>query len=449
MAADLPFSLPPPAPAMYTSWTVPAASFRHRGDPMLISQDLIRLLPKTDLHLHLDGSLRVGTLIELARQQQVELPSYTEDGLLEQVFKENYASLTEYLEGFRYTVAVLQTPEALEQVSYELMEDNILEGVRYIEVRFAPQLHVQPNLSWKEVLEAVDRGLRRATRRYNEASVAIRRGEEPPYAYGIIACSLRKFEPVYSDYYRRLFEIHRYSPPKEIYRLASLELARAMVDLRDRYSVPVVGFDLAGDEKGYPAIDHRDAFDFAHKNFLKKTVHAGESYGPESIFQAITDLHADRIGHGYSLFHPEMIRSDHRHKKDRYSEDLSQFIADRRITIEVCLSSNIQTNPNLKDLDSHSFKQMKEHRLSTTICTDNRLVSRTTVCRELGLTLRHFPHTVDELKDLLIYGFKRSFYPGDYPEKRAYVRQAFNLFEKLQREHLPGADATTMLEPED
>ncbi len=414
---------------------------------MQISPELIRKLPKTDLHLHLDGSLRVGTLIELAREMNVPLPSDTEDGLCEQVFKENYASLTEYLEGFRYTVAVLQTAEALERVSYELMEDNILEGVRYIEVRFAPQLHVHAGLSWKEVLQAVDRGLRRATEQYNQASEAIRKGEEPPYAYGIIACCLRKFEAAYSDYYRRLFEVHRYSQPKEIYRLASLELARAVVDIRDRYGVPVVGFDLAGDEKGYPAIDHKDAFDYAHKNFLKKTVHAGESYGPESIFQAITDLHADRIGHGYSLFHPEMIRSDQRHKKDRYSEDLSQFIADRRITIEVCLSSNIQTNPHLKGLTDHTFAEMKRHKLSTTICTDNRLVSRTNVCRELTLALAHFPHTLDELKDLLIYGFKRSFYPGDYPEKRAYVRQAFNLFERLQQEHLPGAGPETLLEP--
>jgi adenosine deaminase len=414
---------------------------------MLISPELIRKLPKTDLHLHLDGSLRVGTLIDLAREMNVPLPSATDEGLYEQVFKENYASLTEYLEGFRYTVAVLQTAEALERVSYELMEDNILEGVRYIEVRFAPQLHVHAGLSWKEVLQAVDRGLRRATDRYNRESAAIQRGDEPPYAYGIIACCLRKFEAVYSDYYRRLFEVHRYSQPKEIYRLASLELARAVVDIRDRYGVPVVGFDMAGDEKGYPAIDHKDAFDYAHKNFLKKTVHAGESYGPESIFQAITDLHADRIGHGYSLFHPEMIRSDQRHKKDRYSEDLSQFIADRRITIEVCLSSNIQTNPHLQSLADHTFAEMKRHKLSTTICTDNRLVSRTNVCRELSLALAHFPHTLDELKDLLIYGFKRSFYPGDYPEKRAYVRKAFNLFERLQQEHLPGADAATVLEP--
>ncbi len=248
---------------------------------MKLSPELIQRLSKTDLHLHLDGSLRPGTLIELARRRGVELPSFTEEGLFELLFKENYASLTEYLRGFQYTVAVLQDEEALEQTAYELMEDNIREGVRYIEVRFAPQLHVHAGLTFQAVMQAVSRGLDRAASRYNRESAAIREGREPRYAYGIIACAMRKFEPFYSDFYKRIFDIHSFFSAKEVFKLASLELVRAMVDVRDRFGVPVVGFDLAGDEAGYPAMDFEEAYDFAHRHFMAKTVHAGEAYGPE------------------------------------------------------------------------------------------------------------------------------------------------------------------------
>lgn len=404
---------------------------------MKLPADLIRHLPKTDVHLHLDGSLRPETLIDLARGHRVQLPSGTVDGLFELVFKEKYAGLTEYLHGFQYTVAVLQDPESLERVAYELMEDNILEGVRYIEVRFAPHLHVHPGLGFQEVLQAVDRGLSRAVAHYNSRSEGVRNGREPRFAYGIIACAMRKFEPVYSDFYRRFFELHSYSPPKQVFQLAAVELARAVVDIRDRCGVPIVGFDLAGDEFGYPAVDFKEAYDYVHRNFMKKTVHAGEAYGPESIFQAITECHADRIGHGCFLFSGDMIRSPEITDRQDYVNRLSQYIADRRITIEVCLSSNLQTNPQIHNLAEHSFGQMRASNLSCTLCTDNRLVSRTTMCRELGLALEHFPITAKELKDLLVYGFKRSFYPGPYEEKRRYVRSVINFYEELQRRHMP------------
>ncbi len=109
---------------------------------------------------------------------------------------------------------------------------------------------------------------------------------------------MRKFEPVYSDFYRRFFELHSYSPPKQVFQLAAVELARAVVDIRDRCGVPVgQGFDLAGDEFGYPAVDFKEAYDYVHRNFMKNGPR-GQAYGPESIFQAITECHADRIGHG-------------------------------------------------------------------------------------------------------------------------------------------------------
>jgi len=259
-----------------------------------ISEEFLLAVPKTDLHVHLDGSVRLQTLIELARDCSIELPSYTEAGLRELVFKDQYASLSEYLRGFSYLVAVLQSEEALERAAYELGRDNQAEGVRYIEVRFAPQLHVHHGMDAVTVLSAVNRGLARAKAEFN-ARREVETGAEPPFEYGLICCALRMFRPEFSAYYHAMFDVHRFARAKEIFAMASLELARSAVVARDQHGLPVVAFDLAGEEAGYPAGDHVEAFMYCHRNFLKKTVHAGEAYGPESIFQAITELHADRI----------------------------------------------------------------------------------------------------------------------------------------------------------
>ncbi len=393
-----------------------------------ITRELLLALPKTDLHVHLDGSLRLGTLIALARDRGVALPSETEEGMNELVFKPSYASLGEYLAGFAYTCAVLRDEEALEQVSYELAWDNIDEGVRYIEVRFAPQLHMGDGMSFDQVLSAVDRGLARA-RREHEA-----RGEGPPFRYGIIVCALRMFTPAFSAWYAQLSGLLSTAPQTSLYATASLELARAAVRARDRLGLPIVGFDLAGQEDGYPAHNHRAAFEYAHQSFLKKTVHAGEAYGPESIFEAITALNADRIGHGYHLFSPELIGPNVR-DPERYTRDLAAYIADRRLTIEVCITSNLQTNPSIGHVSQHALARMLESRLSVSICTDNRLVSHTTVTDELQLALGSFPLSIKELRNLLIYGFKRSFYPGSYAEKRAWVRQIIDYYDAVAAAH--------------
>ncbi len=394
---------------------------------------LLRALPKTDLHVHLDGSLRLETLIELARERRIELPSQTPEGLRELVFKDRYANLVEYLAGFHWTCAVLQDPESLERVAYELAVDNIEEGVRYVEVRFAPQLHMG-GMGYDEVLQAVDRGLARA-RAEHERTPEVRRGEDPPFRYGIIVSALRMFEPGFSAWYGQLCAALGEAPREQVHALASLELARAAVRVRDELGVPVVGFDLAGQEAGYPAAAHREAYQYAHAHFLKKTVHAGEAYGPESIFQAITDLHADRIGHGYHLFSADKVTSPQVRDPQAYVEALARYIADRRITIEVCLTSNLQTNPEIGDLSRHAFGKMLEHRLSATLCTDNRLVSHTTVTRELELAVRTFRMTARQLRSTIIYGFKRSFYPGSYAEKRAYVRQVIDRFDQVMENH--------------
>jgi adenosine deaminase len=284
------------------------------------------------------------------------------------------------------------------------------------------------------VVRAVDRGLRRAADAFNRRP-EIRDGREPAFAAGILLCAMRFFRPEFSLGFRRFFEALPEAPPAEIHIVASLEVARAAARLRREEGLLVVGIDLAGQEKGYPAEDHREAYQVAHEAFLGKTVHAGEDYGPESIFQAISDLHADRIGHGTWLFDATKITNPQIVDRQRYVEDLAEFISDKRITIEVCLTSNQQTVPELaNDLKKHPFGEMRRRRLSTTFCTDNRLVSHTTVTNEIVRAVQAFALTPREVRDILIYGFKRSFYPGTYLEKRAYVRQVIDYTNRLLAE---------------
>jgi adenosine deaminase len=396
-----------------------------------VTPDVVRRLPKTDLHVHLDGSLRLATLIDLARQRGVELPSYDEQGLRELVFRPHYANLDEYLEGFRHTVAVLRDREALERTACELCEDCQAEGVRYVEIRFAPQLHLRHGFDFSDVVRAVDAGIRRAAGTFN-SRLEVVSGREPRFVAGIILCALRFFTPDTSEGYRRIFEALPEASPQELHSAASVQVARAAARLKHEEGLLVVGIDLAGKEKGYPAEDHRVAYQVAHEAFLGKTVHAGEDYGPESIFQAIGNLHADRIGHGTWLFDESKIGTRRITDRKAYVERLAQFIADKRITIEVCLTSNQQTVPELgADLGRHPFAEMRKRRLSTTLCTDNRLISNTTVSKEIERAAEAFSLTDRELRDILVYGFKRSFFPGTYLEKRTYVREMINFTDSV------------------
>jgi adenosine deaminase len=397
---------------------------------MKYTEDFIRAIPKTDLHVHLDGSLRLPTLIQLAKEKRIALPSQTEEGLNELIFKPSYANLEEYLAGFSWTLRVLQDVEGLERVAYELAMDNHAEGVRYLEVRFAPQLHMSPGFTFQEVVRSVDSGLRRARDRINREMGR----DEPPFDYGIIVCAMRFFSEGFSSYYDDLCRVLAFSDRQEVIRTASLEVARAAVKLRNESDIQIVGFDLAGSEYGYPASVHEESYDYVHKNFLKKTVHAGEAYGPESIFQAIAKLHADRIGHGLHLFDESMVFSPAISDKHAYVESLVNYIAENRTTIEVCLTSNLQTSPNLPGIRKHSLGKMLAHKLSITLCTDNRLVSHTSVVKELALALNSFDIPADQLKDIIIYGFKRSFYYHPYPDKRKYVRRVIDYYERLEKE---------------
>lgn len=401
-----------------------------QSEPLQDLREIIKKIPKTDLHLHVDGSVRLGTIAEIGKKEKLDLPSYTAEGLNKLVFKEHYQSLEEYLKTFGYSCAVMQKPEYLERIAYELAQDCQNEGVRYIEVRFAPQLHINKLMDMKQVLESINNGLLRAQQEFNRRPV-IKDGTEPPFYYGIIVCAMRSFNKYFSTYYANFIRTHAYSDMKSIHKMASYELAQGAVQIRDECGIPVVGFDLAGAEAGYPARDHWRAFQHAHENFMAKTVHAGEAYGAPSIFQAITELHADRIGHGYYLFDTEKIQDDRITDKRLYIEKLCEYIARHRITIEVCLTSNLQTNPAIQDLSNHAFKHMLEHELSTTLCTDNRTVSKTSITDEMILVLQNFEITQKELKNILVYGFKRCFFPDTYVNKRNYVRRCINYYEKL------------------
>ncbi|RPJ78133.1 MAG: adenosine deaminase family protein, partial [Acidobacteria bacterium] len=210
-----------------------------------MTPELIRRLPKTDLHVHLDGSMRLQTLVQLARERQVDLPSSSEEGLRELVFRPHYANLAEYLEGFRHTVAVLQVAEALVRAASELCEDCQAEGVRYVEIRFAPQLHVRPGFDLTAVVRAVDSGIRRASNAFNRRP-EVAAGHEPRFVAGIILCALRYFTSASSEGYRGLIEALPEASPQELHSAASIQVARAAARLKHEEGLLVVGIDLAG-----------------------------------------------------------------------------------------------------------------------------------------------------------------------------------------------------------
>jgi len=410
-----------------------------QNSPTTYSMDFIREMPKADLHLHLDGSLRPDSLLEMAEKTGVELPADTVEGLKEKVFKERYSSLGEYLSGFQYSCAVLRNLENMERAAYELAVDNLEEGVNYIEVRFAPQLLMDPgqNIGFDEVMHAVNNGLNRAKEEYNSRDdVGLEPGLKPPFEYGIINCAMRMFgKKGFSPYYTQLFELMKDHEDMAVIKAAAMDMIRASVRMRDEDGLPIVGLDIAGPEEGYPAHKFKEVYEYAHQHFLLKTVHAGEAYGAESIFSALTECHADRIGHGYSLFSPEMIQDKSIKDKETYARNLASYIADRRIAIEVCLTSNLQTNPAIGDIKNHNFQYMLENRIATVICTDNRLVSRTTVSDEYKLALGNFPIPLKRLKDIVAYGFKKNFFPGSYIEKRAYAKHTLEYFDTIARKY--------------
>jgi adenosine deaminase len=332
-----------------------------------VTMELLQSLPKADLHCHLDGSLRLKTILELAEKNRVKLPANTEDGLAKAIHMgEICASLTDYLQAFDITCAVLQTEEALERAAFELAEDAAAENVLHLEVRYAPVLHTRQGLSMSRIVEAVLAGLHRAERTYDIST-------------GVILCGIRNI------------------PPSESYRLAELAVAYKRRG--------VVAFDLAGGEHGNPAKKHAGSFALVLANNMNTTVHAGEAYGPESIQQALHFCGAHRIGHGTRLAE---------------DGDLLAYVTDQRIPLEICLSSNIQTSV-VDDLAHHPLRLFYDLGVRTFLNTDNRLITDTTVSKELMLAHERLGFTLEDLKVLIVQGFKSAFLP--YRKKRALLRK--------------------------
>ena len=196
----------------------------------MLTHDLLHALPKTDLHVHLDGSLRIESLIEMAQERGVSLPSNSPDGLRELVFKPSYESLGEYLAGFALTGAVLQDAESLERSAYELALDNLAENVCYIEVRFAPQLHMGPKMNMEQVVRAVADGLERAKREHAQKPAVID-GTLPPFHYGLILCAMRMFEPGFSAWFAEFYTALGESKPNKLYAEAAEQLALSLIHI--------------------------------------------------------------------------------------------------------------------------------------------------------------------------------------------------------------------------
>lgn len=337
--------------------------------------EFLHALPKTDLHVHLDGSLRLGTVRELSRRHNLGYDFETDEDVRAvcQV-SEDCQSLVEYLKVFDITLQLMQEKDELTRIAYELATDAHRENVRYMEVRYSPLLHLKKGLTYDEVVAAVQEGLDMARRQYG-------------ILCGQIICGIR-----------------------HISTESSLELADLAVRWKGR---GVVGFDLAGAEKDFPAKDHIEAFHTVLNNNINITIHAGEAFGAPSIHQALHYCRAHRIGHGTHL---------------NEDPELMAWVNDRRIPVEVCLASNLQTKA-IADYQSHPIRQFLADGLRVTLNTDNRLVTGTTVTNEFRLAVENYDLDVDEVLTLVMNGFKSAFLP--LREKSDLVNQVLAEFAAL------------------
>jgi adenosine deaminase len=311
-----------------------------------------------------------------------------------------------------------------------MAEDAIAQGVRYLEVRFAPQSLVASGGDCVRALKAAGDGLARAARAHN-ASDGVRRDGDLPFEWAIICCAMRTFGRGMGAYFDSLLDVLPGMTHKELVSVASLEAIHAAVEARDRYGVPVTGFDLAGEEAGYRAGHHVAAYEKAHSHFMRKTVHAGEAYGPESIYEAIARCHAERIGHGTFLFDADQIKDPAVTDRQAFTDALAEYIATMRVTIEVCPTSNLQTIPALGgDMRNHPVARMIACGMAVAVGTDNTLVSHTDINRELALVSDACALDVAGFKRLVLPGFKGARVPWRYTGSRAFVRRVAERFER-------------------
>jgi adenosine deaminase len=324
-------------------------------------RSVLRRLPKAELHCHLDGSVRPETLLELGREHRVPMPADNVDALRDFMIVRDARDLEDYLTRFDITLSVMQTADALDRIAYELAEDAAAEGVRYIEMRYSPVLNTRHDLSLGEAVEAPLRGIERARR---DHGIVAR----------LIICALRNLSPG-----------------------ISLELARLAVAYKGE---GVVGFDLAGGERGHPASAHALAFAYAQEHGLRCTCHAGEGAGADSVREAVHTCRAHRIGHATRLIEDAA---------------LTDFVNDQRIALEICLTSNVQTRA-AASYETHPLRQYYDAGLNVVLNTDNRLMSGTTLTDEYVHAAEQLGFSFDELATIAMNGFESAFLP---PEERA------------------------------
>lgn len=343
----------------------------------MTTENIIREVPKVLLHDHLDGGLRPSTIIELAKEQNYKkLP--TEDPLeLAEWFHRgaNKGNLVEYLQGFEHTCALMQNKNALKRVAYEMMEDMKNDGICYVETRFAPVLHLEKGLHYDDVLTSVLDGLENGKKDF---------GVE----YGLILCGMRNMKN-------------------------SLEIAELAVNYRNK---GVVGFDLAGEEGGYPPKDHLDAFQFIQRQNFNITIHAGEAFGKESIWQAIQFCGAHRIGHATRLVEDVVFDND---GNILSLGELAQYVLDKRLPLEICLLSNVHTGA-VDSLENHPFDIFYKKKFRVFLNTDDRLMSDTTLTKEYLTATKEFGITLDDIERLNINAMKSAFIPYEERIKIIY-----------------------------
>jgi adenosine deaminase len=337
----------------------------------------IRKAPKALLHDHLDGGLRPATIVELADAVGHRLPS-ADAGPLAEWFTAaaNSGSLERYLETFAHTVGVMQTSDSLYRVARECALDLAADGVVYAEVRFAPEQHLERGLSLPEVVEAVLAGF--------EAGSVEARATGSPIRVGTLLTAMR-------------------------HAARSTEIAELAVRFRD---VGVVGFDIAGAEAGYPPTRHLDAFEYLQRENFHFTIHAGEGFGLPSIWQALQWCGADRLGHGVRIVDDIEVLDRSAGAEGVRLGRLAAYVRDKRIPLELCPSSNVQTGA-VASISAHPIGLLRDLRFRVTVNTDNRLMSATTMSREMALLVDAFGYTWADLQWFTINAMKSSFIPFD------------------------------------
>ncbi|MFJ6994198.1 adenosine deaminase [Streptomyces sp. NPDC003090] len=369
----------------------------------LPTADQIRRAPKVLLHDHLDGGLRPGTVVDLARACGYDALPETDPERLGRWFREaaDSGSLERYLETFAHTCAVMQTRDALFRVAAECAEDLADDGVVYAEVRYAPEQHLEGGLTLDEVVAAVNDGFREGERRARERGHRIR--------VGALLTAMR-------------------------HAARSLEIAELANAHRD---AGVVGFDIAGAEAGFPPTRHLDAFEYLKRENNHFTIHAGEAFGLPSIWQAIQWCGADRLGHGVRIIDDIEVADDGTVTLGR----LAAYVRDKRIPLEMCPTSNLQTGAAASYAE-HPIGLLRRLHFRTTVNTDNRLMSGTSMSREFELLSETFGYTLDDMQWFTVNGMKSAFIPFD--ERLAMINDVIKPgYAELKSEWLFTQTATT------